>query len=56
VDFLDRQSALLAEGLARNEKPPVPEALPAGMEPARAAAFVDFCHALINSNEFLYAN
>ena len=56
LDFLDRQSALLAEGLARNEKPPVPEALPAGMEPARAAAFVDFCHALINSNEFLYAN
>ena len=55
-DFLDRQSSLLAEELARNEKPPMPEALPAGMEPARAAAFVDFCHALINSNEFLYVN
>ena len=56
LDFLDRQSSLLAEALARNEKPPMPEALPAGMKPARAAAFVDFCHALINSNEFLYAN
>jgi hypothetical protein len=56
LDFLDRQSSLLAEGLARNEKPPMPAALPAGMKPARAAAFVDFCHALINSNEFLYAN
>jgi hypothetical protein len=56
LDFLDRQSSLLAEGLARNEKPPMPEAVPAGMKPARAAAFVDFCHALMNSNEFLYAN
>ena len=56
LGFLDRQSSLLAEALARNEKPPMPEALPAGMQPARAAAFVDFCHALINSNEFLYAN
>jgi hypothetical protein len=56
LDFLNRQSALLADRLAHNEKPPMPEALPAGMEPARAAAFVDFCHALINSNEFLYVN
>ena len=30
--------------------------LPAGMDPARAAAFVDFCHTLLNSNEFLYVN
>jgi len=56
LDFLDRQSALLKERLARNEKPPMPDALRGGMEPARAAAFVDFCHALLNSNEFLYAN
>ena len=56
LDFLNRQSALLADRLAHNEKPPMPEALPAGMEPSRAAAFVDFCHALINSNEFLYVN
>ena len=42
--------------LARNEKPPVPAELPAGMDPARAAAFVDFCHTLLNSNEFLYVN
>jgi hypothetical protein len=56
LDFLDRQSSLLAGALARNEKPPMPEALPAGMQPARAAAFVDFCHVLMNSNEFLYSN
>jgi hypothetical protein len=26
------------------------------VEAARAAAFVDFCHTLLNSNEFLYVN
>ncbi|MGP8245118.1 MAG: PSD1 and planctomycete cytochrome C domain-containing protein [Bryobacteraceae bacterium] len=56
VDFLDRQSALFAERPARNEKLPPPGAPPAGIESAHAAAFVDFCHALINSNEFLYVN
>jgi len=56
VDFLDRQSTLFAERLTGNEKLALPSALPAGIEPARAAAFVDFCHALINSNEFLYVN
>jgi hypothetical protein len=55
-DFLGKQSALLGERLAHNEKPPVPDPLPTGMEPARAAAFVDLCHALLNSNEFLYVN
>jgi hypothetical protein len=56
MDFLNKQSQLLGERLAQNEKPPLPDALPAGMDPARAAAFVDFCHALMNSNEFLYVN
>jgi hypothetical protein len=55
-DFLRQQTTLHAERLARNEKPPVPAELPAGMDPARAAAFVDFCHTLLNSNEFLYVN
>jgi len=27
-----------------------------GMDPAHVAAFVDLCHALLNSNEFLYVN
>jgi len=54
--FLQQQSSLLNERLARNEKVPVPEKVPSGVEPARAAAFIDFCHALLNSNEFLYVN
>jgi hypothetical protein len=36
--------------------PLVPDAVPEGMEAARAAAFVDFCQALLNSNEFIYMN
>jgi hypothetical protein len=56
LDFLRQQTTLHGERLARNEKPPVPAGLPAGMDPARAAAFVDFCHTLLNSNEFLYVN
>jgi len=56
LEFLHGQSNLLRERLARNEKIPMPEKVPAGIEPAQAAAFVDFCHALVNSNEFLYVN
>ena len=56
TDFLHRQSSLDGEILARNEKPPMPDKLPEGIEPAWAAAFVDLCHALMNTNEFLYVN
>ena len=34
----------------------LPANLPAGTDPARAAAFVDLCHMLLDSNEFLYIN
>ena len=54
--FLAKQSGLIAERLSRNEKVLLPDHLPPGFEPAKAAAFVDFCHALMSSNEFLYVN
>jgi hypothetical protein len=28
----------------------------AALEPARAAAFVDLCHALLNANEFMFVD
>jgi hypothetical protein len=56
LDFLGRQATLHAERLARNDRPLLPATVPPGIEPARAAAFVDFCHTLLNSNEFLYVN
>ncbi|HMC60205.1 MAG TPA: hypothetical protein VKJ01_13515, partial [Candidatus Solibacter sp.] len=31
-------------------------AMPEPVEPAYAAAFVDFCQMLLNSNEFVYRN
>jgi hypothetical protein len=55
-DFLAKQSALIADRMSRNEKVLLPDNLPPGTEPAKAAAFVDFCHALMSSNEFLYVN
>jgi len=56
LDFLGRQSAIIAGRLDRNDKPPMPAHVPESMPPARAAAFVEFCHALMNSNEFVYMN
>jgi hypothetical protein len=47
---------LLAERLAKGDKVPMPDAVPQGMPAARAAAFVDLCHTLMNSNEFIYMN
>jgi len=63
-DFLREQSALLAQRLAEPVEKAVPLALPADTNDhsadnpptARAwqSALVDFCHVLLNSNEFLY--
>lgn len=55
-DFLTQQSILTGERLAKYEKLPMPDVIPPGIPPAMAAAFVDFCHTLLNSNEFLYMN
>ncbi len=55
-DFLDRQMAVISKRLAGNDMAPMPIPAPTAIEPARAAAFVDLCHVLLNSNEFLYIN
>ena len=56
-DFLTKQTPLMVARLASNDaKPPLPTNLPVGVDPARAAAFVDLCHMLMDSNEFLYIN
>jgi len=34
----------------------MPAVIPAGTDPARAAALVDLCQMLFASNEFLYIN
>jgi Protein of unknown function (DUF1553)/Protein of unknown function (DUF1549) len=58
--FLHKQetviAARLAKGIAQGENPALPAVMPEGLEPAYAAAFVDFCQMLMNSNEFVYRN
>lgn len=54
--FLEKQTTVLSARLAKNEKVLLPENMPKGMDPAKAAAFVDFCHTLMSSNEFMYIN
>jgi hypothetical protein len=56
IEFLNRQMPIVGERLAKNEKVPLPEGLPKGIDPERAAALVDLCHMLMNSNEFIYIN
>jgi hypothetical protein len=56
LEFLNRQSAILAERMVTDDKTPLPDNLPQGVEKVKAAALVDLCHALLNSNEFVYLN
>ncbi len=52
-EFMERQIPIIAE---RGDKLPALDNLPAGADPIWAAALVDLCHMLLNSNEFLYVN
>ena len=55
--FLEQQTSIIAKRLAGGGvKPPMPTRTLEGMDPARAAAFVDLCQMLFASNEFLYIN
>jgi hypothetical protein len=53
--FLEKQKHVIAARPAGDQLA-LPTAMPEGMEPAAAAAFVDFCQMLLNSNEFVYRN
>jgi hypothetical protein len=54
--FFTGQAAAARERLDRGEPLALPEPLPAGAERAEAAALVDFCHSLLNANEFVYVD
>lgn len=53
--FLVQQASALAT-TATADPDAMPTSVPEGYEPAQAAAVVDFCHALLNANEFLYVD
>jgi hypothetical protein len=52
-EFFARHQPILA---ARQGPLTVPDKLPEGVKALEAAVLVDLCHALFNSNEFLYIN
>jgi hypothetical protein len=53
--FLERQRAIVAERAAAGEELALPGGpLPPQLDRVEAAVLVDFCHMLINSNEFIY--
>jgi len=52
--FLAEQAAAIAN--SGDATPSLPAPMPAGLKPAEAAAIVDFCHALLNSNELLFVD
>ncbi|MDX2029665.1 MAG: DUF1549 and DUF1553 domain-containing protein [Blastocatellia bacterium] len=56
AEFMRKQESLIRAGMAENRSPSLPANLSAAVDPARAAALVDFCHVLFNSNEFVYVH
>jgi hypothetical protein len=53
--FLEKQKRVIA-ARGTDAKLAFPVSMAPGIEPAAAAAFVDFCQMLLNSNEFVYRN
>lgn len=54
--FFDRQQAIIGERLLAGEGIALPPSAAATADPLKAATLVDFCHMLLNSNEFVYRN
>ena len=54
LTFLDEQTRLIAERQKDGKALALPAVIPEGVSETRAAAFVDFCHTLLNANEFVF--
>ena len=55
LTFLERQARIVADRLEDAQPASVPDSLPPGVSPQHAAALVDYCLMLLNSNEFVYS-
>jgi hypothetical protein len=55
VKFISDQAGAVGDG-AKTEKKTMPDPLPKAAASAHCAAIVDFCHAILNSNEFMYVD
>ncbi|HUS04845.1 MAG TPA: DUF1549 and DUF1553 domain-containing protein [Bryobacteraceae bacterium] len=56
LTFFHTHRKIVGERVAAGQKIALPAGLPADFDRAQAAALVDFCHTLLNSNEFVYRN
>jgi len=56
LEFFDRHRAILEKRAAAGGKLPIPTERPSSVNEVAAATLVDFCHMLLNSNEFVYRN
>ncbi|HEY2882800.1 MAG TPA: DUF1549 and DUF1553 domain-containing protein [Pirellulales bacterium] len=54
--FVDNQTASLTADATQPDDKQLPTPLPAKISKAKAAAVVDFCHAILCSNEFMYVD
>lgn len=54
VNFLSYQTEIVQKRLKTGEKVALPTGLSESADKASGAALVDLCHALLNSNEFIY--
>jgi len=56
LTFFTKQAELIAQRSSTGEKLALPQTMPPGYDSMQAAALVDFCQMLLNSNEFVYRN
>ena len=54
--FFERHRAIISVRAAAGEELALPPELPDNADKVEAASLVDFCHMLINANEFVYRN
>ena len=54
--FIEKQKKVIAARVSAGQPLALPAVLPDGVDPQYAAAFVDFCQMILNSNEFVYRN
>jgi hypothetical protein len=56
VKFLEEQPALLSSRAENPKRLDLPTPMPDGYGPAQGAALVDYCHVLLNLNEFVFVD
>ncbi len=55
-EFLAHHQEIIRSRFDAKEPLALPDPLPSGLSPTYGATLVDLCHALLNSNEFVYRN